>query len=428
MSLKILITGTTGDSMPPPYAGVPKVALLYARAYKQAGHSVAVTFVYRPTNADDMGTKTEYFFEYNSKPNEFKKILFLLKYFFSNPYLYFKLFYSHYKIYPRIYSELILYSSYGVFMDKVLDSFKPDIILSQATLIKTFMVAELAMMKNIPIVFEPYAEIHDIRMGVNKNLNELERKNYWTQYLSLATMVIGMDNCSVGPLMYLPLEKVKVFYDTCDYNAFQVKLSQGKKEFRNELNLPQGMFLAGMVGAFHYRKGHDHLIKAVSLLNKQGFSNIGAVICGNSSKTLEKWKLLAKNEGIEDKIFFLINFSQDKIIKLHQSLDTYCNLSNSTRSCGLDLALLEAMASGLPLVVYDNGALSRAVPREENGFLIKTNDIKSLAQGILKMYKFSSKERQTMGEKSRALAAKTEVNFLAEIKLGWFKEIVRDFR
>ncbi len=301
-----MITGTTGDSMPPPYAGVPNVSLLYGRAYKKLGHEVAITFVYKPRNADDLGANAEYFFEYKSKPDKFKKLIFLLKYFLKNPFLYFSLLKKYLRIYPRLTLEVVLYSAYGVFMDGVLASFKPDIIFSQATLIKTFMVAELASQRKIPIVFEPYAEIHDQRMGVNKHLDEQGRKKYWTYFLNLAQLVIGMDNCSCGPLMYLPPAKVKVFYDTCDFTSYQVEIPETREELRDIFGLPHDGFLVGMMGAFHYRKGHDQLIKAVAILKKQGF-NVGATIVGGPVG-IEKWQALAKEERVEDRIFLFQDF------------------------------------------------------------------------------------------------------------------------
>src|ERR1035437_8427750 len=102
MSLRILISGTTGDSMPPPYAGIPNVSLVYGRTWKKWGNDVAVTFVYRPNDSDDLGANADYFFEYNSKPNKLKKFLFLVKYFFKNPNLYFFLARKYFSIYPRI--------------------------------------------------------------------------------------------------------------------------------------------------------------------------------------------------------------------------------------------------------------------------------------------------------------------------------------
>ncbi len=426
MSLRILISGATGESMPPPYAGIQKVSLLYARTWKKMGHEVGVTFVYRPPNADDEGANAEYFFEYGGKPYKFKKVLFLIRYFFKNPGLYSALFKRYWSIYPRLSWETFLYTSYGVFMDGVIASFKPDIITCQATTIKAFMVGEIAKRRKIPVVFEPYAEIHDQRMGVNKHLDAVGQKKYWTYFLHLAEMVIGMDNCSCGPLMYLPDAKVRVFYDTCDFSAYQLPLEDTRNERREKLRLPQDRFLVGMVGAFHYRKGHDHLIKAVSILSKKGL-NIGAVIVGGPVG-LEKWVELAKSEGVEDRVHFFKNFSEMELVRLHKTIDLYANLSNSTRSCGLDLALLGAMAGGLPIVVYDNGALPGAVPHGENGVVVKTGDIESLAQAIEKIHSLSQNAREEMGKRSAALAARTDINLTSKIKIGWFEEIVKNYK
>ncbi len=425
--MRILITGATGDSMPPPYAGVQNVSLLYAKAYKKFGHEVAVTFAYKPHNADDLGAGASYFFKYKSKPNKFKKFLFLIRYFFTNPFLYINLFSKYFRIYPRFSIETILYSAYGVWADKTIASFKPDIIACQTTLIQTFMVAEVAKRKKIPVVFEPYAEIHDLKMGVNKHLNLAGRDKYWTYFLNLSSLTIGMDNCSVGPLMYLPNEKVKVFYDTCDFEFYQKEPIDTKNELRDEYQLPHDKFLLAMTGAYHYRKGHDHLIKAVSLLNKRGFKDIGAVLVGGNVGK-EKWISLANEEEVEDNVFFLQNLSEEKKWKLYKSIDGYCNLSNSPRSCGLDLALLEAMSCAVPIIVYDNGALPTAVPEGKNGFVVETDNIENLAEAILNLYKKTKEERILMGEESRKFASRTDINLTSKIKIEWFEEIVHNFK
>ena len=186
MPLRILITGTTGESMPPPYAGIPKLSLLYSRLWKKMGHKVAIVFVYRPVKADDLGAGAEYFFEYNSKPNKLRKSLFLLKYFFANPLLYFNLLKGYLKIFPRFSTEVILYPAYGVFMDRIFSFFKPDIVLSEAALIKTFMVAQIAKRRKVPVVFDTYGEVRDLSVGVNPLLHEKKRTKYWKSFFDLA--------------------------------------------------------------------------------------------------------------------------------------------------------------------------------------------------------------------------------------------------
>ncbi len=413
--------------MPPPYGGVPKVSLLYARAWREMGHQVAVTFVYRPEHADDHGAEAEYFFEYGSKPNKFKKALFLLKYFLKNPPLYLYLLRSYYALYPHLTTETVLYAAYGVQMDGVLEAFKPEVIMSQGVLIKTFMVSKLAQRRGIPITYVTYVEIFDQNMGVNKHLSDAQQVKYWTSFLEMADFVITISRSPKGVLRYLPKERIKVFYDTCDFSAYQQPIHESKQELRAELGLPAEMFLCGMVGAFHYRKGHHHLIQALGLLKKQGYT-IGAAICGgtrNFEEDVAKWRSLAKEQGVAEQVFFFANFGEAQLRRLHKSIDLYCNLSHSTRSCGLDLALLEAMASGLPVVVYDNAELSDAVPEEKNGYLIKTGDIEAVAGAILKMYQKTPEELAHMGAISKALTAKTDIHETAKIHIDWFNELLR---
>ncbi len=424
--MKILITGTTGDSMPPPYGGIPKVSLLYGRTWRNMGNQVAISFVWRPENADDFQANCQYFFEYGSKPNKFKKALFLLKYFLKNPFLYFSLLSSYLKIYPKLQTETILYSAYGVFMNDVIAEFKPDIILSQTALIKTHMVLEIANRRNIPVVIDSYAEIRDQNMGVNKHMDVGQQRKYWVNFLERAQLVLGISNCTDGARKYLPNNKVKEFYDTCDFTLARMEIKETKDELRDYFKIPRTTFVVGAVGAFEFRKGHDHLIKAIAIMKRNGL-DAGAAICGGSGDK-SKWQELAKEEGVEDRIFFFSRLSETDLMKFHRSNDAYCNLSNSPRSCGLDLALLEAMANAMPIVVYDNGALPTAVIEDRNGYVAKTDDINSAAEAFTKIYKKSMQERGAMGEESKKLAEKCDINLTAKIKLGWFKEVLSNYK
>jgi len=424
MHLKILITGTTGESMPPPYGGIPKVCLLYSKVWKKMGHEVGIVFTYRPQNANDLGADVKYFFEYNSKPNKFKKFFFFLKYLFLSPLLYLRLFVSYFIIYPRISYELILYSAYGVFIDKIILTFKPDIILSETALIKTFMAAKVANYRRVPILFDTYAEIRDLSMGVNAVLDKNERTKYWKSFLKMAEFVFGLSNCSDGALLYLPREKVKIFYDVCDFNFYNSLAKEDIYTLRKHFNMSGDFFLVGSVGAYEFRKGHDYLIKAVAILSKMGY-DIRVALCGAGDPG--KWKKLAIKEGIEEKVYFFKDLYEEELAKFYKTLNLYVNLSNTPRSCGLDLALLEAMSSGLPIIVYDNGILPEAVIEGKNGFVVRTGDIDNLSRAILKIYNMTDEELVIMGRESSLIAFKYDINRAAEIKLNWIKEAIISF-
>ena len=409
--------------MPPPYGGVPKLSLLVAGAWKKMGHQVGVSFVYRPKNADDFNAGAEYFFEYNSKPDKLKKALFLLKYFLRNPFLYFFLLLNYLKISKRFSIEAVLYSAYGVYMDKVIDSFGPDIILSEAALIKTFMIAKIAKRRKIPVVFDTYAEIHDLSMGINKNLDDKKRFHYWKSFLSLADLIIAPGpHCCRGPLTYLPKEKVEFVYDGSDYSLCKLDVSESIESLRDMLHLPREQFLIGNVGAFESRKGQDYLIKAVAKLSKSGYS-VGAVICGGSGDPT-KWKKLAEEEEVSGNIHLFGRLSELDLARVLKSLDAFSDLENTPRACGLTMAILEGMAMSLPVVIFSNREMFEIVKDGENGFIVPIDDIDALAEAILKMHNLSLEARQNMGARSAVLARRIDIDFTANGKLELFKKLI----
>ncbi len=425
--MKILITGTTGESMPPPYGGVPKLSLLCAGVWKKLGHEVALTFVWRPENADELGAGAEYFFEFDSKPSKTKKVVYLLKYIISNPFLYLTLLFSYIRIYPKFSTEVLLYPAYGIQMEGVIKKFKPDVILSEAALIKTFMVAKVARRNKVPVIFDTYAEIHDLSMGVNKNLNEIERRKYWLEFLKLSDYIIAPGPyCCRGPLMYAPKEKIDFVYDGSDYGILKLDISDNKSELRDIMNLPKDQFLIGNVGAFEARKGHDHLIMAISKLAKQGH-NIGAVICGGSGDRT-KWINLAKEQGVEDRIHFFGRLSELDLGRVLKSLDAFSDLENTPRACGLTMAILEGMAMGNPVVIYANREMFEIVKEGENGFIAPIDDIEALSKAMLKMSQLPLETRLEMGKKSSEWARKIDIDFTAKGKLEIFKKVISNYK
>jgi 1,2-diacylglycerol 3-alpha-glucosyltransferase len=425
--MKILITGTTGESMPPPYGGVPKLSLLCASEWKKLGHKVALTFVWRPENADELGAGAEYFFEFDSKPNKLKKIVYLFRYFLSNPFLYFSLLLSYAKLLPKFSMETILYPAYGVQMDGVIKKFNPDVILSEAALVKTFMVSKVARRNKVPVIFDTYAEIHDHSMGVNKNLDEIQRRNYWVGFLKNADFIIAPGPyCCRGPLTYAPKEKVDFVYDGSDYGVLKLDLGDDKGALRDIMKLPRDQFLIGNVGAFESRKGHDHLIMAIGKLKKQGH-NVGAVICGGSGDRT-KWISLAKEEGCEDRIHFFGRLSELDLGRVLKSLDAFSDLENTPRACGLTMAILEGMALGNPVVIFANREMFEIVKEGENGFIVPIDDTEALSKAILKMSQLPVEQRLAMGKKGSEWARKIDIEFTAKGKLEIFKKVINSYK
>ena len=68
---------------------------------------------------------------------------------------------------------------------------------------------------------------------------------------------------------------------------------------------------------------------------------------------------------------------------------------------GLPLAALEAMAHKVPVIAFSVGDLPQLITNEENGYIIKTGDIKALTNGIIAHFNKDAAEREDIANNAR---------------------------
>ena len=398
--MRILFTGNVGESLPPPYAGIPKRALLLARAMREAGHTVGIAFVYRHEHEDDIGAGAEYFFDYARQPTKFAKIFFIVRQFFINPFLYVSLVLRYVRMHRFLSRECLVNAAHGVMLDGVVRQFRPDIMLSEAAIIRTFMAAQIARRHNIPIVFDTYAEVHDASI-LKLRGGESHRTAYWTEFLKIPDLIIAPSYyCGKGPEVYTPPGKVKVIYAGIEFEKYR-SIALTKLQARAKFGLSEDSFLVIAVGSLAARKGHDHMLKAIAMLPAS--IDAHAVICGPGDAS---WlKDLARELGILERVHFFSGLSEDELIALYRAVDLYCDASNTPRAC-LGMSVTEAMAVSMPIVAYDTAGLPEIVKNNENGYLVPLDNIQKLSEAMKTVSELSPAEYARLAENSVQLAGK----------------------
>ncbi len=145
------------------------------------------------------------------------------------------------------------------------------------------------------------------------------------------------------------------------------------------------------------RKGVEYLIQAMpKVLSKIPKAKL--VLVGEGEEKA-KLKRLAKELNIAEKISFLGGIEHKKLPVIYRksSLFVLPSLSES-----LSNSLLEALASGLPVVVSKVGGNPELVGKK-NGVLVPSANSKALVIAIVRLLK-DKKLRQEMGETSRKMA------------------------
>lgn len=135
------------------------------------------------------------------------------------------------------------------------------------------------------------------------------------------------------------------------------------KKNREHFGLKPTDVLLVTVGRLVARKGLQDLIRVVATLKDQ---NIKLIVIGDGP---EKTGLeaLSKSLGVSERILFLGYVSDEEKFQLLNISDIYVSSSHHE---GFGIVFLEAMASGLPVVCYDEGGQAEFLLDQKTGFLV----------------------------------------------------------
>jgi len=128
-------------------------------------------------------------------------------------------------------------------------------------------------------------------------------------------------------------------------------------------------------------KGVTSLLQAMSLVAKR-VPNARLFLVGNFPDpywSLNRWQKMVNDLQLGEKACFAGPFPLAEMPSVYRSFDLYCQLDQST--LGTPMSILEAMASGVPVITYD-------FPERREFFskcslLIRAGDVQSIADGIV---------------------------------------------
>lgn len=160
-----------------------------------------------------------------------------------------------------------------------------------------------------------------------------------------------------------------------------------KKEMRRELGLQDDDFVIFSVGQTSKRKNHEVIIKALAKIKNP---KIKYMICGFGELD-EYLRTLVEKLGIKDRVVFT-GFRNDVYMLLH-IVDMFAFPSLQE---GLPVALMEAMAAGLPVVCSRIRGNIDLIEDGKGGFMYSPDDTMGFSEGIEKLF-HNEKLRSSMG-------------------------------
>lgn len=196
---------------------------------------------------------------------------------------------------------------------------------------------------------------------------------------------------------YFKKDAVKVIYNGVDSNRFNP--DNDCSYLYEEWNIPKTARIIGMMGRVNSWKGQGDFLKAANIIMDK-FPDVYTVFVGAAFEG-EEWREKELAEAIAQSPY------KDRIINkgyrtdsegIYKLYDVF--VLPSTNPDPLPTVVLEAMATGKPIVGYKHGGVCEMVKDGYNGLLAKVGNPDDLAAKIEVLIENNSK-REEMGKNSR---------------------------
>ncbi len=221
------------------------------------------------------------------------------------------------------------------------------------------------------------------------------------QVLKSADRIISVSNWAIGDVSKYGIPKSKFTYipngvEGSEYFVCTDPLKARQKAIRNKFNLTKGPLLL-FVGRVIKQKGLEYLIKAMPEILTI-MPEVQLVVVGKGDK-LTELKTLVNKLKLNDNVKFPGFVDDASLRKLLSSADIFVLPSLWEV---LPVAILEAMASGKPIVCTDAGG-NRELVDHTNGIVVPKRNITALAGAVISVLSNEQRMKQ-MGKTSRKKA------------------------
>ena len=160
-----------------------------------------------------------------------------------------------------------------------------------------------------------------------------------------------------------------------DLDTFAPRQSGADDVLRTRYSLPGGRPIILSIGRLSPEKRADVLIEAAARLTEPG----ALLVLAGPGPDEDRLRSLAASRGVADRVRFLGFVPDTDLPGLYRLADMFAIASPAELQ---SLVTMEAMASGLPVVAVEAGALGELVHAGENGFLAKPGRAADIAASL----------------------------------------------
>jgi glycosyltransferase involved in cell wall biosynthesis len=212
--------------------------------------------------------------------------------------------------------------------------------------------------------------------------------------------------------------KTKIIYNGIDFEKF-IKVEKDEILEKYAIEKKNNNLLLN-VASHALEKNIDILLKVVSKLKRNFKQNIKLINVGPESKITKNLKNSVRDLGIENNVIFLGKIPNDDVIRLIKATDLFIMTSKKVI---FDLVVLEALACGACCVVSNDGGNKEIIKDGENGYLIDTNDVDTIAKKIVSIIPHKNKVKENAIRTAKQFSVHKMANEYFELYESLFDEM-----
>jgi glycosyltransferase involved in cell wall biosynthesis len=222
-----------------------------------------------------------------------------------------------------------------------------------------------------------------------------ELLNRWLAHISAKVIAVSEDvRNDLVRYDRIPPQKIALIHNGIDVSRVQTPVT--RNEARARLGLTGDAIVLGCIARLEEQKGHRFLLEALARLNQpaRGAARFRVVLVGDGRLRADL-EQRAADLGVAQWTLFL--GTRHDVPQILKALDI-CVMPSLWE--GLSVAMLEAMAAGLPLVISDVSGVSQVVGNNEYGIKVPVGNVAELAHTIGRLAE-SAEQRAALGTAAR---------------------------
>ncbi|MBP5647973.1 glycosyltransferase [Candidatus Saccharibacteria bacterium] len=301
----------------------------------------------------------------------------------------------------------------------ILDEFQPDVVHVQVSDPIGLSVVSYARKHNIPVVTtehnQPDVLTDPLKMPkfIKKPANYL-LASYFRNRQSKSDFVTMPTEQSIRWLLARHELKVPIAAVSNGVDLSHFKPGRAKSEIYKKYKIDPKKLTVLYVGRVDPEKKVGLVIEAFSRLK---IPNIQMVVVGDGVDRLR----LEKKYKERNDILFLGRVLAPDLYELYKIGDVFATASEIETQ---GIVLIEAAASGLPLIAVDKGAVAEVCLDEENGYLCEPGSVSEIAAAMKKILS-DNKLREKFKKKSLKIAKEHDFETTLDKFINIYKRVMK---